>query len=339
MQAFDNYMWDFSKIKSFVRNRKGERIGLQVPEGLLFHSEDIAARLEEECGTEFFLFGEPTYGPCDIPSNLRDLKIDSLLHLGHAPLHSVKPDVPTLFVELRTRINVLDGFETVLKNIQSSVGLVTTIQHIHQINGVKKFLEKRGFHVFIGKGDGRLCYKGQVLGCNFSSATNIEGKVKGFLFFGSGVFHPLGLSFITKKPVTVYDPYSKDIISSTALKEFKEKILKQRGGAIAKGKESEKIGVIVCTKIGQRRLELAKKLKRLLESQKKKTTLIFVNNLIPDHLDNLGLDAYVCTACPRIAIDDYLRFKKPVLTPVEVDIMSGKLPWEKYRFDQILEVP
>jgi 2-(3-amino-3-carboxypropyl)histidine synthase len=49
------------------------------------------------------------------------------------------------------------------------------------------------------------------------------------------------------------------------------------------------------------------------------------------------IDCYVSTACPRIAIDDYLQYKKPIITPVEVEIVLGKRAWEEYVFDEILD--
>ncbi|MCK5310177.1 MAG: diphthamide synthesis protein, partial [Thermoplasmata archaeon] len=51
----------------------------------------------------------------------------------------------------------------------------------------------------------------------------------------------------------------------------------------------------------------------------------------------LGLDAWISTACPRLAIDDYSTYEKPILTPIELEILLGKRAWEEYAFDEILE--
>jgi 2-(3-amino-3-carboxypropyl)histidine synthase len=48
------------------------------------------------------------------------------------------------------------------------------------------------------------------------------------------------------------------------------------------------------------------------------------------------VDAFVSTACPRIAIDDALRYKKPILTPVELEVSLGIRRWDDYVFDSIL---
>ena len=46
-------------------------------------------------------------------------------------------------------------------------------------------------------------------------------------------------------------------------------------------------------------------------------------------------DAYVSTACPRIAIDDYLKYTKPILTPIELEIVLGIKEWSDYTMDLI----
>jgi 2-(3-amino-3-carboxypropyl)histidine synthase len=48
------------------------------------------------------------------------------------------------------------------------------------------------------------------------------------------------------------------------------------------------------------------------------------------------VDAFVSTACPRIAIDDALRYKRPMLTPIELEVALGVRAWEDYAFDSIL---
>ncbi|MBO7204879.1 MAG: diphthamide synthesis protein, partial [Candidatus Methanomethylophilaceae archaeon] len=47
------------------------------------------------------------------------------------------------------------------------------------------------------------------------------------------------------------------------------------------------------------------------------------------------VDAYVCTACPRIAMDDALRYDRPMLTPPELEVALGIREWDDYVFDQI----
>ena len=65
--------------------------------------------------------------------------------------------------------------------------------------------------------------------------------------------------------------------------------------------------------------------------------IIAINNFSPEILQSFNnIDCFVSTACPRIAIDDYIQYKKPILTPIELEIVIGKRKWEDYTFDQIL---
>ena len=92
-----------------------------------------------------------------------------------------------------------------MKNLPKKVGIVTTAQHIHLIETISKSLKDSNFEPVVGKGDDRIDSRGQILGCNFTSATLIANNVDSFLFIGSGNFHPLGLMLSTKKPVVVCD--------------------------------------------------------------------------------------------------------------------------------------
>ena len=56
----------------------------------------------------------------------------------------------------------------------------------------------------------------------------------------------------------------------------------------------------------------------------------------PDQLLQLKVDAFVNTACPRLAIDEVGRFNAPMLTPQEFEIVLGEKEWEDIVFDEIL---
>ena len=75
----------------------------------------------------------------------------------------------------------------------------------------------------------------------------------------------------------------------------------------------------------------------MLESSDKKTILIALDNYKSESLQSFrDIDCFVSTSCPRIAIDDYLQYKKPIITPIELEIVLGKRKWEDYLFDQII---
>ena len=174
--------------------------------------------------------------------------------------------------------------------------------------------------------------KGQVLGCNFSSIKNLDVEV--ILFIGSGNFHPLGIKLFSNTPVLALDPYNSEIRS---MDEFADRILRIRFARITKARTAQKWGILVSSKEGQYRMSLAKELKKILEDHEMEAFIILVDNVTPDALlPYLELDAFVVSACPRIAIDDSQMYKKPLLTPQELEIVLNKREWENYQLDEIL---
>ncbi len=69
-------------------------------------------------------------------------------------------------------------------------------------------------------------------------------------------------------------------------------------------------------------------MKNILEDNGKQADFLTVDELNADQLDNLPYDGYVNTACPRLSIEDQIKFRLPLLLPSEVLIACGKLKWE-----------
>ncbi|MCJ2519563.1 MAG: diphthamide synthesis protein, partial [Candidatus Thermoplasmatota archaeon] len=88
-------------------------------------------------------------------------------------------------------------------------------------------------------------------------------------------------------------------------------------------------------KVGQYRMALALKTKRLIEAGGRKGYLLLMDFVGPELLKGYRVDAFVNTACPRIAIDDQLQYDKPMLTFPELEITLGLREWEGYELDEI----
>ena len=126
-------------------------------------------------------------------------------------------------------------------------------------------------------------------------------------------------------------------INKKKIDQIKDKILRQRHAVIERAEKARVFGIIVGEKVGQRRLRRAKELRKLLRWKKKDAALILMDKFDPEKLRSLGFDAYVSTACPRIAIDDVAMYDKPLLTPQELEILLGVRKWENFAFDQMTE--
>ena len=323
--------YEFDEKKLVREARKGKKVALKLPEGFMPHAESILHFLHQH-GMDVTLLAESCYGACDFVTHDG---IDRILCIGEAEMPYLRKIYrpPVSFIEVRYEFDER-LLEKVLPHLsEKKVGLAGIAPFIHAISKCKIFLEERGYEVFIGKRSRRGAYDGQVLGCDFSPASSIALLVDTFLFIGDGTFHPIGLHMATGKPVVIFNPLERSVGGSD-IPALADRIMRQRYAAIARAGDAERFGILVTEKIGQRRMQLAKKLKREVEKKGKRAYLIMVNN-ITEAVDYLDFDCFVSTACPRVAIDDTLRYKKPVLTPVELEILLGEREWTQYVFDQI----
>ncbi|WP_295593894.1 diphthamide biosynthesis enzyme Dph2 [uncultured Methanobrevibacter sp.] len=325
------YNMNLDKVIRKINSKNVKTVGLQFPEGLKMQAVTIARQIEEECEVNVIISGDPCFGACDVSDYKMKDSVDLIIHFGHTPL-PIRYEIPTLFIEAFANIDVKKDLKECLESLKnySRVALVTTTQHLHLLNEMKDFLEDNGKEVVLGSS--KSTRKGQVLGCNFSSIKNLDAEV--YLFIGSGNFHPLGIYLFTKSPVYAIDPYNNELREMT---DYADRILRIRFARITKAREAKKWGIIVSSKEGQYRLELAKEMKKLLKDHDMEGHIIMVDNVNPDVLlPYFDLDAFVVTACPRIAIDDSQMYKKPLITPQELEIVLNKREWENYQLDEIL---
>ncbi|MFQ5800195.1 MAG: diphthamide biosynthesis enzyme Dph2 [Candidatus Hydrothermarchaeales archaeon] len=327
------YDLEIERTVEIIENNGYKRVALQLPEGLKGMATEIAETINKKTGCDVFIFGDPCYGACDLADEeAQRLGCGALFHFGHSEVLATAK-LPVHYIEVKLDIDPLPLLSRNLHRLPKNLGLVTTVQHIHLLEKTKTFLEDSGIKVSIGKAQGRVKHRGQVLGCSFSSAKSVVDRVEGFLYIGTGNFHPLGVALSTGKKTFALDMEKGELRDMDKLK---EPILRKRFASIAKSKDAKDFGIIVGEKAGQRRTGLAIKIKAVLEDQGKKGYLIFLKEINPDVLLPFRkLDAFVNTACPRITIDDAERYKKPLLTPIELEIVLGTRDWVDYQMDEI----
>ncbi len=325
--------FEVERIIRAIKENKFKTIALQFPEGLKEHAAKVADEICKGSGCEVIISSKPCYGACDLADEeAAQLGCEALFHFGHSQIIS-RTRIPVFYIELGSKADPIPLLSKNLDRLPKKVGLVTTVQHAHVLGKVKEFLEEKGFEVFIGKAGGRVKYDGQVLGCDFSAAKNIAKKVWCFVYIGSGNFHPLGVTLATKKKTFAFDIELNEVRDMDFLA---KKIQRQRFAKIARAKDAESFGIIICEKKGQRRKDLALKLKKKVEEHGKKAYLLYAGEISPEALFSFRkLDALVNTACPRVTIDDAARYRQPMLTPVELEIALGGRKWEDYEMDEI----
>ncbi|MDP6011253.1 MAG: diphthamide biosynthesis enzyme Dph2, partial [Candidatus Poseidoniaceae archaeon] len=344
-------------------------VALQIPEGLKIQALELMDKIEEGCSAQVILAADPCYGACDLVHHkMKMMGVEMVAHMGHSQMN-IDSGMPTHFIpvtyegepELLPLLPILTqhheageqrlGSESVSTDmsaedaqdrfldavgrvsplIDNKLGLVGSIQHLHLLPAYKEKLEAAGFDVVIPTGGERLSFPGQVLGCNYSGD---DDRIGHYLFLGSGDFHPIGLVLHTGKPLAILDPYTTEAREISL--EHIERILRQRFGLITVSQEAQSFGILIGEKPGQMRRSLAMRMKRLLEKHGKKGYLLALEHVGPELIDFYPVDAFVNTACPRIAIDDSVKYDKPLITPYELEVALGEKKWEQgYQFDEI----
>ena len=213
--------------------------------------------------------------------------------------------------------DIIPALEKNISRLPERIGLLTTAQHISQLEKAKDFLESKGKKVFTSKGR-KTQHKGQVLGCDFDAAKNIKGEVDAFLYVGTGRFHPLGIVLYTGRDVFAVNPLTREIKEYT--QKDTEKTEKRKKGALLKFYSSKNIGIITSTKPGQKRLKDAIELKKELAKKGKNAYIFLTDTLDFSEMENFPfIDCYVNTMCPRIGLDDTIRTEKPMINIDDLD--------------------
>ena len=297
------------------------RILLQFPEGLKQTAMEYARSLEKE-GNEVFISASPTFGACDLAlDEMRNIKADKLVHYGHAEFHHVDANVEYVPYFVDAPLDILNDS---LKELDSykTISLITTIQHIHQLDKVKGFFEAAGKRVVIGKPYGFAKQPGQILGCDIGSAANVDKQVDAHVYFGGGMFHPLGALLNTSKPFVVIEPFANKV---ERIDGYREIYRKRSNGKKMRALEARKFGVLVSTKNGQHNMNLARIIKRKIDEAGLEAEIMVANTFDFMALDNMMVDAFVNTACPRVSIDDIERTRAPLLSANELmDVLRMK---------------
>jgi len=316
-----------TRLRKEITKRGAKLILIQLPEGLKAEGPRLAA-IAEEAEALAIVSADPCYGACDLAlADAESLGADLVVHYGHSP--QIKQErLPTIYIEARAKIDVKETVKKAIPLLKSwnSIGLVTTVQHIHMLNKAKEVLLKAGKTVAIGDA-GQAKYAGQVTGCDYSNAKSISKEVEAFFLIGGGRFHAIGVALTTAKPTIIADPFEK---RAYPIQDEVQGILKQRWASISEAKKAEKFGVLIGLKSGQKKVEEAMEAKKKLEKSGKRVILLALREVTPEALMQFPyIEAFVNTACPRISLDDASRFPKPVLTFEEVLVMVGEMSWEE----------
>jgi len=316
--------FETEKLKKELKKLKPKKVLVQLPEGIKQNAFDIL-NVFDELGIEVVFSGETCWGGCSIAvDEAKSVKADLIVHFGHSEFMRV--DFPVVYIPIKDELNLIPLLEKSLTDLKKfrSIGLSLSVQHIHDLKNVVGFYEKNSKKVVLSKKKGNVSYEGHVVGCQYSGFKAIESEVDCFVVVGNN-FHSMGAALAVNKPVFLIDVYNNEFKS---MKEIKDKILKQRILSVEKFKEAKKIGIIVGVKQGQQ-FGSYKSLTDKFKKTGKEVVVLTINEFSPDKLINFyNIDAFVELACPRIATDDFAKYRKPIITFKEALVALGEKSWD-----------
>lgn len=318
---------DFEKEKLIegLKKAKPQKVLVQLGEGMKKNALEIAEWIEE-LGIGCVFSGETCWGGCSLALHeAEDVGADLIVHFGHAEFFET--DFPVLYIEVKDILDIKPLLEKSLETLEQyqKIGLSYSIQHKHDAENIQKFYEDSGKKVLLSKKIGAVACEGHVLGCQYAGLRAIEDEVDCFIIIGNQ-FHSMGAVLAVQKPVIFIDVYNDSVRN---MQGTRENILRQRAFLIDKLKEAKTVGVIVGLKPGQK-FGCPKKISRKLKELGKKVIIISMDEITPEKTMNFySIDAFVDLACPRVAIDDFAKFSKPLLTCREALVAVGEISWEE----------
>jgi len=312
------------KLIKELKRIKPKRVLVQLPEGVKQNAFDVL-KIFEDLKIEAIFSGETCWGGCSIAiDEAKSINVDLIVHFGHSEF--AKVNFPIIYIGIKDELNLIPLLKKSLKELKGfdKIGLSYSIQHLQDVENVIKFYKENGKEVLLSKLKGRIAYEGQIVGCQYEGLKDIEKEVECFVILGN-TFHSMGAVLSVNKPVLLIDVYNDDV---KFMKGFRDKILKQRIMSIKRFKEAKKIGIIIETKQGQK-FGSPKMLIDKLNKLGKEVIVITMNELTPDKLMNFySVGAFVELACPRIAIDDFAKYGKPIITYKEALFAIGEISWD-----------
>ncbi len=316
-----------------IHLKKDSFVAIQLPSSLMKKYSEFASVIRERYHCEVMVLLRPCYGACDIPySFLENLGVTFLIHIGHEPMNTFTRPIPSLFIPITIPIDSDSLSEAITELVEEHdlagmrAVLTATAQYTEDLEGIARILEMNHVTAIIPPAEGRRSVPGQVLGCNFSSAT--DGDIS--IFIGTGKFHPRGIAISSGKKVIALDPHT---VAATVIdgKDF----LKKRAALALYLSDRKKFAVLYSPRPGQNRLELARELVTRGRKKGYECDLVMIDEIRPEYFTGLGMDGIVSTACPRIAYDDTSLYPAPVLTPDEFLLTIGEIDVEQLKIDEL----
>ena len=215
----------------------------------------------------------------------------------------------TMFVESRYKRVISDELLERIKekiNPYKKINLIGVIQYLDQMNYVKDRIKNKEFVVLSSKY--RAMYPGQILGCDQYAAECEDCDV--ILAFTQGIFHIMGVLMKTDKKVINVDVETGKMgeLDEKSVQKYKKRMMQSIGIALS----AKKVMFVESIKSGQ--TVGAKDIKDALIKKGIEVYTVVFDEINFQRLNEFrDVDAFINTACQRIAIDDMDKLEKPIV--------------------------
>lgn len=314
------------KLVNELRKLKPKRVLVQLPEGIKQNAFEIK-KLIEKMKIEVLFSGETCWGACALAiDEAKKSKCDAIIHFGHSEFFK-QNKINVIYIEVIDQLNLIPILKKSLPTLKKykTIGFSYSVQHKQDIKDILKFYKKENKEIILSKKIGSISYEGQILGCQYEGLKAIQKKVDAFVILGNR-FHALGALLALNKPVILLDVYNDKVETFPGLR---DKVLKQRAISIHKFKQAKKVGILTEIKPGQK-FGAEKLMTEKIIKSGKDFIAISIDEISNEKLRNFyDVDAFVELACPRIAIDDFAKYDKPVLTFKEAMVAMDQMTWDE----------
>ncbi len=321
-EVLDTYLLPLRRIENIISEKPNGNILVEAPLGF----KELGLELVRYLGKKGFnasLSGRNTWGSCDFSLSGN---YDFIIHLGHA----LPPNILHI-INNNLKIERHDHGDIVVIRVNDGTNILFSPAYykpqpelLNKLEDSIQSFVKDNPNIMVTYALPYKFYAHHIASSfKLKIAPNpITGCFVGFpipnsiLFVGSGYFYPLTFKFL-KPHITVY---LLDIFRGVLedIEYVYRKYLSMKVKAINEFISAKRVGIIVSRKPGQQRLDLVNSLIIKLRDLGKEVIIVDADEVSPDVVNNLPVNAVVNTACPRVGIDDLDRFMKPIVNAGDV---------------------
>ncbi|ADY00508.1 MAG: diphthamide synthesis protein [Vulcanisaeta sp.] len=321
-EILDTYLLPLKSIEEVINENRNAKILIETPLGFKNVGLEVVRYLSNK-GFRAYLSGQNVWGTCDF-SVSNDYQY--IIHLGHA----LPPNIFRI-INNNYRLERQELNDAVIIRIKNGPTVLFSAIYYEPKPDLLDKLREPVNNIIKSNPNALITYALPYKLYAYSIAKTLNARIapgpitgcfvqfpipNTILFIGSGYFYPL--TFKLLKPQTTV--YSIDIFRGIIedVDYIYRKYLTMKVKAIHEFNNAKFVGIVISRKPGQYRLDLIEPLINRLKKLGKGYVIIDLNEVSPDYINNLPVDAVINTACPRIGIDDLDRFIKPVVNAGDI---------------------